>query len=95
MYRMFNYCIPYDGAGDARKAKDAKTQRNKFFNEMKKNGYGAIVDTNDAMYGAFKTTSAVIVFDMEQVVPKKIYRTKASSTYISKMALVGKKALRL
>lgn len=31
VYRMFNYVIPYDGQGDARKGRDAYTQRTKFF----------------------------------------------------------------
>lgn len=74
VYRMFNYVIPYDGAGDARKGKDVTTQRTKFFNACKEAGYGAVLDTNDAIYGGFKAKSPVIVFDMEQVVPKEIGR---------------------
>lgn len=32
--------------------------------------WGAL-DTNDAIYGGFKAKSPVIVFDMEQIVPKE------------------------
>lgn len=95
VYRIFNYVIPYDGQGDARKGKDVYTQRTKFFNACKQAGYGAVLDTNDAIYGGFKAKSPVIVFDMEQVVPKDIYRTKMSDRAISNLVLVGRKALHL
>lgn len=93
IYRMFNYVIPYDGAGNARAGKDAATQRAKFFNELKKNGYGAVLDTNDAIYGGFKAKSPVIVFDMEQVIPKNVYRTTPESKKASVAILAGRKAL--
>lgn len=92
-YRMFNYVIPYDGAGDARKGKDVTTQRTKFFKALKEAGYGAVLDTNDAIYGTFKAKSPVIVFDMEQVVPKDIYRTKMIDQKFSDLVLVGRKIL--
>ena len=95
VYRMFNYVIPYDGQGDTRKGKDAYTQRTKFFNACKQAGYGAVLDTNDAIYGGFKAKSPVIVFDMESVVPKDVYRTKTSEQRFSQMVLVGRKALGL
>lgn len=93
VYRLFNYVIPYDGQGDTRKGNDVYKQRIKFFNACKKAGYGAILDTNDAIYGGFKAKSPVIVFDMEQVVPKDVYRTKVFDQSISKLVLVGRKAL--
>ena len=74
-YRLFNYVIPNDGSGNARMAKDVLTQRTKFFKALKDKGYGAVLDTNDAIYGAFKASAPVIVFDMEQIVPKSVYRT--------------------
>lgn len=94
-YRMFNYVIPYDGQGNARAGKDAYTQRTKFFNACKKEGYGAVLDTNDAIYGGFKAKSPVIVFDMEQVIPSTIKRTTVTEQKISDLALIGRKALRL
>ncbi len=93
VYRMFNYVIPYDGAGDARKGKDVTTQRTKFFNACKEAGYGAVLDTNDAIYGAFKAKSPVIVFDMEQIVPKDVYRTKMIDQKFSDLVLIGRKLL--
>lgn len=93
VYRMFNYVIPYDGAGDARKGKDVTTQRTKFFNACKEAGYGAVLDTNDAIYGGFKAKSPVIVFDMEQVVPKDVYQTKIIDQKFSDLVLVGRKLL--
>lgn len=95
VYRMFNYVIPYDGQGDSRKGHDVYVQRTKFFNECKNAGYGAILDTNDAIYGGFKAKSPIIVFDMEQVVPKDVYRTSLTDQKISTLVLIGRKALGL
>lgn len=95
LYRMFNYVLPYDGAGDVAKGKDVYNQRTKFFNECKKAGYGAILDTNDAIYGSFKAKSPVIVFDMEQVIPKGVYQTKLSDKEFSTLVLAGRKVLGL
>lgn len=91
VYRMFNYVIPYDGQGNAREGKDVLTQRTKFFAACKDAGYGAVLDTNDAIYGGFKAKSPVIVFDMEQVVPKDVYRTKVSEQRTSELVLAGRK----
>lgn len=93
VYRMFNYVIPSDGQGDARAAKDVATQRAKFFTECKNAGYSAVLDTNDAIYGGFKATSPVIVFDQSSVALGKIERTSASSKRVSELALVGRKFL--
>lgn len=93
VYRMFNYVIPYDGNGDQRKGNDMYKQRAKFFKACKDRGYGAILDTNDAIYGGFKATSPVIVIDMESVVPKEIYQTKRSDQIVSDLALIGRKAI--
>lgn len=92
MYRMFNYVLPYDGGGnDNRGAKDVLKQRAKFFDAMKKEGYGAVLDTNDAIYGGFKATAPVIVFDMDNVVPKDVYQTKTSDKAFSAAVLAGRK----
>ena len=93
-YRLFNYVIPYDGGGtDTRGANDVLTQRSKYFKKMKEAGYGAILDTNDAIYGGFKAKHPVIVFDMEQVVPKDIKQTTMQSKTFSSAVLAGRKAL--
>lgn len=93
VYRMFNYVIPYDGAGNARNGKDMATQRAKFFKELSNEGYGAVLDTNDAIYGGFKAKAPVIVFDTMQVVPKSAYRTSMASKRVSTAITVGRKAL--
>lgn len=95
VYRMFNYVIPYDGQGDTRKGNDVYKQRTKFFNACKQSGYGAILDTNDAIYGGFKAKSPVIVFDMEQIIPKNIYQTKINDQTFSRLVLIGRKALKM
>lgn len=95
VYRMFNYVIPYDGQGDSRKGNDVYTQRTKFFSACKQAGYGAVLDTNDAIYGGFKAKSPVIVFDMESVIPKDIHRTTITEQKISDLALVGRRVLGL
>lgn len=93
LYRMFNYVIPYDGQGNARKGNDVTTQRTKFFKELKDAGYGAVLDTNDAIYGGFKAKSPVIVFDMEQIIPKDVYQTTMNDKRVSSAALVMRKLL--
>lgn len=94
VYRLFNYVIPYDGGGnDSVGAKDVKNQREKFFNALKKEGYGAVLDTNDAIYGGFKATSPVIVFDMDSIAFSGAEETTMSSKYFSSMVLVGRKFL--
>lgn len=93
LYRMFNYVIPYDGQGNARKGNDVTTQRTKFFKELKEAGYGAVLDTNDAIYGGFKAKSPVIVFDMDQIIPKDIYQTTMNDKRVSNAALVMRKLL--
>lgn len=95
VYRLFNYIIPNDGAGNARVGKDVATQRAKFFNELKKDGYGACLDTNDAIYGGFKASAPVIVFDMEQLVPQEAYRTSAMSKQVSKVVTAFRKAVNI
>ena len=93
LYRMFNYVIPSDGSGNARAAKDIQTQRARFFDACKKAGYGAVLDTNDAIYGGFKATSPVIVFDMEKVIPDSIKKTTLNSKRFSSLVFSGRRVL--
>ncbi len=94
LYRMFNYVIPYDGGGtDERGRLDMAKQRAKYFKIAKENGYGALLDTNDAIYGGFKARSPVIIFDAESVIPSSIKMTTQSSKYFSTMMLAGRKAM--
>lgn len=93
IYRMFNYVLPSDAGGNIRMANDVAKQRAKFFSLLKKAGYGAVLDTNDAIYGGFKATSPVIVFDMEKVIPSEVKQTKARDKVVSELALIGRKVL--
>lgn len=90
VYRMFNYVLPSEGQ-NARMAHDVRVQRAKFFTALKQSGYGAVLDTNDAIYGGFKTTSPVIVFDMDQVIPSSVRTTSSTDKMISSWALAGRK----
>lgn len=92
LYRMFNYTIPSSG-GSAKRANDILTNRTKFFNELKKAGYGAVLDTNDAIYGGFKAESPVIVFDMDKVIPDSIRSTTVNDKRISELAFLARKIL--
>ena len=93
-YRMFNYVLPYDGGGvDTRGGSDVTKQRAKFFNALSTAGYGAVLDTNDAIYGGFKATSPVVVFDMGSIMPKSIYQTTPSDKRFSSAVLAGRKFL--
>lgn len=95
VYRMFNYVIPADGGGNTRVGKDVATQRAKLFKALKEAGYGGLLDTNDAIYGGFKATAPVIVFDMENVTLQDIGRVSASDKKISELAFLGRKVLGL
>lgn len=93
-YRMFNYVIPYDGGGNDNRGKnDVLKQRAKFFNALKQEGYGAVLDTNDAIYGGFKAKSPIIVFDVKNIVPDKVYQTTKKDKTFSTMVTVGRKFL--
>ena len=87
-YRMFNYVIPAQG-------KDVATQRAKLFNELKKNGYGALLDTNDSIYGGFHTNASAIVFDMEQIALKDANRVTTVDKKFSELVFIGRKTLGL
>lgn len=93
VYRMFNYVIPYDGNGNKSNGNDVLQQRAKFFKELSKSGYGAVLDTNDAIYGGFKADSPVIVFDTKQIIPKEIKETKLSDKRISELVVIANKIL--
>ena len=97
---MFNYVIPSDGTKEglsaetiASRASDVKSQREKLFSTLKKNGYGAVLDTNDSMYGAFKATSPVIVFDQDSIAFAGADRTTNMSKISSAWVLAGRRAL--
>ena len=92
-YLIFNHAIPSDGGGNARHAKDVATQRAKFFKELQKDGYDAVLDTNDALYNSVQAQSPVIVFNMESVIPEGAYRTTMGEVYKSKAFTMGRRLL--
>lgn len=93
VYRMFNYVIPSDGSGNARIANDVAKQRAKFFKELKNEGYAAVLDTNDAIYGGFKATAPVIIFDQDQVLFEGADMTSMNSRRVSKAITAGRKVI--
>ncbi len=93
VYRMFNYVIPSDAGGDQRRAKDVANQRNKFFKALQKEGYGGLLDTNDAIYGGFKAKAPVIIFDMDNLMIKEAERIKMSDKRMSQFVTYGRKVL--
>lgn len=93
IYRMFNYVIPSDGGGNARQANDVAKQRAKFFTELQKSGYGAVLDTNDAIYGGFKATHPVIVFDQSKVALSNVEQTTVGGKRFSELVTVGRKVI--
>lgn len=93
VYRIFNHSIPSDGGGKAEFSNDVITQRAKFFNALKKAGYDAVLDTNDALYNPVQAQAPVIVFNMEAVVPDSVYRTTMADVYKSKAATAGRRLL--
>lgn len=95
VYRIFNHSIPSDANGDARKAADVTRQRAKFFNQLKKDGYSAVLDTNDALYNTVQAKEPIIVFDMEGLIKVGSTRTTGKDVAVSKVInttrhLVGK-----
>ena len=80
IYKIFNYILPNDGRGDESAKQDVEKIRNSFFSALKEQGYGAVLDTNDAYYGNYGTSveRPVIMFDMEQVVPSDVKQLKMS-----------------
>lgn len=77
-YRLFNYAIPNESP-------DAMRQRARFFKELKKEGFGAVLDTNDAIYGKFKMKDPVIVFDNDAMKTVSIERVKGHQKLISQI----------
>lgn len=93
VYRLYNYTIPSDGRGDQRRGNDVAMQRAKFFTGLKKSGYSAVLDTNDALYNSVKADSPVIVFDQSALVRSDVRLTSVKSKPISWAATIGRHAL--
>lgn len=48
------------------RADEFKRSQRKYFNELKKQGYGGMVDLNDSLNNSFHTKSAAIIFDNDK-----------------------------
>lgn len=97
-YRLFNYVIPYDGGvgenANPKGGQDVYKQRSKFFQKLKNKGYGACLDTNDAIYTKqLNATNPVIIFDMESVVKNEVETLSSKDRTIGSYAYLGKKIL--
>lgn len=88
IYRLYNYTLP-------NMDKDTSRQREKFFKEVKSNGYGAILDTNDGLYNRVQATSPIIVVDPEEFMFSGAERTTLADKTFGSFVLVGRKALKL
>lgn len=95
IYRLFNYIIPSDGKGNEKLRKDVERQRARFFKELKSEGYSAVLDTNDSIYGGFKGNAPVILFDMEAVTESYIRRLGVGDKAISTIRYDARKSLGL
>ena len=69
MYRLFNLALPIDDP-------TAKMYRERFFKNLKASGYGGILDTNDSMYGMYKSEKPVILFDMDSLITDSVKQTR-------------------
>lgn len=86
LYDMVNCVIPNQN-------KDVVTQRAKLFTELKKKGYGAVLDVNDAINHPLASNSPVIVFDPSAYVFEQARKTTMAEVAKSKLTTTGRYAL--
>lgn len=86
LYDMFNSVIPST-------AKDVKMQRAKLFKELQKDGYGAMIDVNDAVNHPLASNSPVIVFDPTSYALSKVKKTNVREVAKSKITTSVRYAL--
>lgn len=89
VYKLFSYILPADGDGQKKVANDVKRQRAKLFKELKKEGYGALIDTNDIKYGNMEAEYPVCVFDMSAIIPKSVRRLKTKDKVLATLKYIG------
>ena len=96
LYRMFNFTMMYDLPDvNPRLTDDVKQQREKFFKRMKQQGYSAVLDVNDSIYGGYKSQAPVILFDMEKIVPKDVMMTSVNDHRLAQLEFAFRKAFGL
>lgn len=86
LYRLFNYTLPNTDPATV-------SARTAFFSSLKDLGYSGCLDVNDALYGGFKATSPVIVFDQAKLFYEGFGQTTLSSKQFSATQLAAKKIL--
>lgn len=67
---------------------------NKYYNALRKAGYGAIQDVNDRKYSGFKSKNPLIVFDSAKVTVDSVRKIDTSEIGASALELVGKSILK-
>jgi hypothetical protein len=85
---MINCVIPNQN-------KDVVNQRAKLFTRLTKDGYGALLDINDAINHPLPSNSPVIVFDPSSYILSGIKKTTMRDVYKSKITTIGRYALGL
>jgi hypothetical protein len=88
IYDMINCVIPNQN-------KDVVNQRAKLFTRLTKDGYGALLDINDAINHPLPSNSPVIVFDPSSYILSGIKKTTMRDVYKSKITTIGRYALGL
>lgn len=88
LYDMVNCVIPNQDP-------DVVHQRAKLFKELKKKGYGAVLDINDAINHPLASNSPVIVFDPSAYVMSDVRKTSMAEVAKSKFTTMGRYALGL
>lgn len=83
LYDMVNCVIPNEN-------KDVVNQRAKLFTQLKKKGYGAVLDVNDAINHPLASNSPVIVFDPENYVLDGVRKTSMIEVTKSKLTTTGR-----
>ena len=83
IYDSMNFVIP-------NQAKDVVTQRAKLFNALKKQGYSAVLDINDAVNHPIDSNSPIIVFDPSAYVKDSVKQTSMLDVYASKFTTLGR-----
>jgi len=86
LYDMVNCAIPNQN-------KDVVTQRAKLFTALKKDGYGAVLDINDAINHPLASNSPVIVFDPSAYILKRARQTTMVDVAKSKVTTFGRYTL--
>lgn len=74
---------------------DVGKQRAKFFSELSAAGYGAVLDVNDGIYGGFKASSPVIVFDQKSIRQGDVSLTTQASKRLSTAITIAQRTLHL